>query len=594
MLKAVLRHDLAACRYAQGDLDGAIKLYRSAADGKLEADDHREAVTSLDALGRALYSAGRYDECRAALAEALAIVDDFAPADGTSLGGYFPGIARQIHANSERAEGRLKKAAALFEQAIESFEQDGRSEGAALSPLLSLGFVAVRLRRADVEEIVERSESLIDHRARLVERQSPKVAALEPAGAEAQGPASTAALRALSPAAVAGLVRLRRAGARVPLPSQDEMALGAGARDELRAAKLLRAQARGIELSAIGHQLAGALFSESAGELDDRRRHLGAQLAVARGDLAAATALLADRRGDGTWPTPVIDALAIACGVPEHRPALDVVADLAALLDESLVGGTGRLVASAALDCGDVALARRALEDIEWAHASDLPGAAAETGVAWFALAAAMEAAGDHEDARSTYERAAKALGTVHPVLEETVLVNVVDMLRGSGKSEAALAIDRNLPLVTQPVGVRVAFAELSLRALRLQTLIGRPLASRALWWNTVSTLRFVAPVGASEPSRRRRRRGSAPVLDQLGVPAVALLELLRQDALDAPERGLAAGLTIAGRDWAATVAAAQELEAAGLGQFDLAGGWVALTALGADVAAQLRAATVA
>jgi hypothetical protein len=141
-----------------------------------------------------------------------------------------------------------------------------------------------------------------------------------------------------------------------------------------------------------------------------------------------------------------------------------------------------------------------------------------------------------------------------------------------------------------------VLTAATGLRAARLQALLGRPLASRVASWQTLAGIRFLAEKdlgegdgGSASPGEESGSGADdAGGLAALSPSAIALLELLREDAEDSRLRGLRSGVLIAGSGWQTVAGAAIELEVAGLAHAPLAAGWVRLTGRGAATAVVL------
>ena len=602
MQEALIRGALADSVRALGREGEAIELYEAAVSA-LETRHAREAPGVLLSLGRALYASSRLREAEVALRRRLTLLRATRPDPSAE------GVTLHDLGNVYRLRGHTKSALSYYRDALAAKLEGHSAPRDVAVTTLSLAYILRRVKPVpgpQLDDLAQESERLLADAMQTAELQSPKAlaSAFARTGGSARGAAVgsdvAAALSALSATAIAGLVRLSHGDARVPLAVGAEAEPGSEATQELILAGLVSGEPTGRRLTARAEHAMRLLWSGDLYPTQGPRRAeellLGAQLCAIDGDAKAALDLL--RKIDGEEQS--IDA-AIARALEQRLtggagPVADLRSELAERLHPELDGASVLGIAAGALDCDDPDLACRALSLLDAKPGADnaqKPDLTADAGVAWHSVAVAFEAEGELDGARDAYRRARAAFATLHVDLEIAPMRHQADMLRFARQSDEALALEHSTPFSPSPAGTRVLMAATCLRAARLQTLIGRPLAGKACNWWALSCARFVPSYGtparrvASITSRTPRETDRARV-QALSPSAIGLLELLRQDAHDSALRHILPGLLVDRGSWRTAVVAAHELERAGLAELWLRSGWLRLSKRGGKVAAAL------
>jgi tetratricopeptide (TPR) repeat protein len=606
--EALIRSSLADSLRALGREQEAVGLYDAACDA-LERRNAREAVGVLLSLGRALYASDRLAEASAALRRRLKLLKAARPDPSAE------GVTWHDLGNVQRLRGQTKRAIKCYRQALEDKRKGGSSPRDLTVTVLSLAYMLRRVKPApagEMAELARASEVLLADAVQVAEMQVPKalVIALEPVTQRERGAAAraeaAAALSALDATAVAGLMRASRADGRVPPPAGAEAELSRQATREPTLAALVAGKPPHPRLSAQGERVARLLWSSDAPSQPTEHSEdllLGAQLCLLDGDAKAALSTLkAVKEQEQSIDASLARALRLCLtGVASSSAVARVESELTDLLAAGVDDISALGIATGAIDCNEPRLAQRALMSVDTqasTNEANGPELAADAGVAWHIVAVAFEAVGDIESARDAYDRARAAFATLSVDLEIAPMRHQADMLRFAGQIEAALALEHTTPFSPAPAGTRVLTAATCLRAARLQTLVGRPLAGRALNWQALSCARFVPPRGGTKPGEPapaatsattpKPRKTDHALVQGLTPLAIALLELLRQDAHDSALCRILPGLLVHRGSWRTAVVAARELERAGLAEVWLRSGWLRLSKRGARVAAVL------
>ncbi|HWX43799.1 MAG TPA: tetratricopeptide repeat protein [Solirubrobacteraceae bacterium] len=612
--EGVLLHDIGDLRRAEGRLEDAIELYRAAADAKREGENFRDLAATLLSLGRSLRAAERPDEAVAVFEEQLSVLGSLHERDRR-----LEGIAWRDIAEVRLVEGRLEDAKRLYRKALTLKRHAGVVDPLDTT-LLALARVGRVLRSpstrkwvAQADDLLRRGEASFRGRWWIKDaRLSAQSSAWPPDGRRAWDAAER--LRTLTAPSVAWLTRLRRVELGVGIGWG---ALPNGGRDcehraarELEAAGLVRrAVGTGREsLTARGRGMARLLSSGGAPPPGIAAR-LGMEIAGRSPcgvDVAYVSSCAALMAGDVVRATELLEGL----DAPSPNAGVDGIAPMVAWalrsgcyrwlrrtgdadrvdgivrpwLSSQIAGardaGTLTALAGAALNCDDLDGARRALELLAQDAArrrADLTPSAVEAAVAWHALGGGHEAAGDVERAADAYSHSAELFQPMSVDLHGAVMWDAADMFRSIGDVDHATEAARRIGFEPRNSGLRVLLGIALLRFSRVQRLVEGHLPALTAAMRATYQLRFAiapqreSPGGwASKGDRASGSRGieldrANAALDRLSPPAIALLDLLAQDAEESRVRGIVPGLFVAPEDAWVVLHGAAELEAAGL-----------------------------
>ncbi|MDW5595780.1 tetratricopeptide repeat protein [Conexibacter stalactiti] len=604
---------------AIGELESAIDLFRQSAALLAERGEGDEA-DALFYLGRALAQNGD-DEAGLHMLERHLKGLQRLPlrnADDESCAWHAIGLVQS-------RLGRNDEALAAHRHAID-LARDGDAGMWSIAASLSM-YAQTGLGVVQPEQLCE----LADEAAGLLRR---AWLGAEPVGKERsfralpeQWPVNLAeieviarAVGELSSRAVALLVRVHRLGVVVET-------VGGDAATELGAAGLLTEDPPEgpLQLSAAGVAAAGLLGSAGAAPAA-----VAAWLRIASSapDVGAVSSATLIAR---LACSPLVSAAALVEGLPPvaDNAVVDTAEELAALTLRALCvqerdraegaalraralaavaalpgDGDAQMLVTAGLTCLDLGEVDQAQTLLVSAAAHDDVGAsgheAAEIGLAWYRLAASLEADGRVNDALVAYERSVAILADASIPACRAVVGVYTDLLYAQGARERA-AVVRDTYRLGRPQKPRTSRISWLLQLSRTQTALGQTLHARASSAQAATEMRLVALVRSGErgddaagapggPGGSRSEHPTALAVDlsRLNPLAVALLERLRQDLLLSTSKRLAPGLPVPPEQAWSWLCAIEPLKQVGFVMSDLPLGWFTLTARGRAAAALL------
>jgi tetratricopeptide (TPR) repeat protein len=627
----VLLHDIADLHRTKGQLQDAIEFYRQAAVEKRAGHNDRDLASTFLSLGRALKAADDSVEAIAAFDERLAILQSLPERDRQREGITFHAIADVLRSN-----GHPEEALELYRKALTlKQDADATNSGDQTATLLAIAQLARRLHPRSARRWARQIDALLHQREISLERRCwSKVAQLPraypgPLPGGRSGRTAAKYLQELSAYAIMRIVRLHRTeahqGASPHDPPDDWPTQNRDASQELLAAGLTQRPDDGLErLTPLGRKTALSVHASVTPVPTEGTAVQAAEAFRIAVDSACASAYGA-LISDYTAPSDLPDAPELATAPSDDDAIKLTLVEALVSLHHRLSAKTTRhgdqrdektaplvsgylqrttdpellhILALAALSYGDRCTAQQALERMDEQQlesaASRLAPSAIETAVFWHILGTDHEAASDFDAAWGAYSRSALLFSPISVELHAAVMHDAADMFHGASDSMSAKAAVQSIQFRPVSPGLRTLLGSALLRFSRVERLLagegaGIPVAMRA-----IQQLRFAVAAmdgqGSQDVTTQRETDPlpTAIMLDRLTPAAIALLDVLAEDAAESGIRGIVPGLFIPGDEPWRILLPASELEAAGLATVSRPATAIAPTARGLMAASML------